>query len=165
MNVSIQEILTQAFGFVILFFILKKYAWKPILELLETRRTKISSSFDEIESTKKELEQLKVDYTDRITHIEEESRSKLQAAVQEGKHVAREIQDSARKQAKEVLEKAKSDLELESAKARATLRKEMALLVSFATERLVKEKLTDKKDEETILQFIKELEESKETLT
>ena len=59
MDVSIQEILTQAFGFAVLLFILKRLAWKPILELLETRRNKIASGLDEIERAKQELANLK----------------------------------------------------------------------------------------------------------
>ena len=85
--------------------------------------------------------------------------------VQEGKRVSREIQDAARNQAKEILEKSKEDIELETKKARVILRKETAALVFKATERLLKEKLPEKKDEELILQFIKELEETKESLT
>ena len=139
MNVSIQEILTQAFGFLVLLFILKRLAWKPILELLETRRAKIASGLEEIEHSKQDLANLKVDYDKRLSLIEEEARAKLQEAIQEGKKMAREIQDSARNQAKELLLKTKEDIELEAAKARVTLRKEIVNLAFAATEKLVKE--------------------------
>ena len=164
MNVSIQEILTQAFGFAILLFILKRLAWKPMLDLLETRRTKIAHSFDEIEKAKQELATLRSDYEKRLSHIDEEARAKLQEVVQEGKKVAREMQDSARSQAKELLEKAKEDISLETAKARVALRREITSLAFAATERLIQEKMTEKKDEELIASFIKELEESKSPL-
>ena len=164
MNVSIQEILTQVAGFLVLLFILKKFAWKPILALLETRREKIASGFSEIERAKQELATLRNDYDKRLAQIEEEARAKLQEAIGEGKKLSREIQDSARGQAKELLEKTKSDIELEVAKARVILRKEIANLAFAATERLISEKITDKKDEELITSFIKELEGSKEPL-
>lgn len=164
MNVSVQEILTQAFGFAVLFFILKKHAWKPVLALLDARRQKIASGFSEIEKTRAELTALKTEYDKRLVHIEEEARAKLEQVVLEGKKVAREIQDSARNQAKAILEKSKEDIELETAKARVTLQKEIAGLVSLATERIVHEKFTDKKDEELIVRFIKDLENSKESL-
>ncbi|PIQ85512.1 MAG: ATP synthase F0 subunit B [Candidatus Omnitrophica bacterium CG11_big_fil_rev_8_21_14_0_20_45_26] len=164
MDVSIQEILTQAFGFAVLFWIMKKYAWKPILDLLESRRTKISSSFEEIDKTKKELETLQNNYTARLAHIEEESRVKIQAAIQDGKQMAREIQEQARTQAKDILDKAKQDIELEADKARVTLRKEIVDLVFAATEKVVHEKLSGQKDEETIIKFVKELEASQEPL-
>lgn len=164
MNVSIQEILTQAFGFAILFFILKKFAWKSVLELLDERRHRISSSFEEIEKTKSELANLKTEYDKKLAHIEEEARAKLEQVVQEGKKVAREIHDSARLQAKEILEKSKEDIQLETKKARVTLQKEMAGLVFHATERLIKEKISSEKDERMIVDFIKELETSREPL-
>ncbi len=165
MNVSIQEILTQAFAFAILLFILKRLAWKPILELLDSRRNKIASEFSEIEQTKKALDQLKVDYEQKLAHIQEEMRAKLADAIQEGKKLSREIQETARGEAKEILDKAKEDIALEAAKAQVTLRKEMAGLVFQATEHLIHEKVTNQKDEEMILRFIKELEDSKERVT
>ena len=164
MNVSVQEILTQALAFAILLFILKKLAWKPVLQLLQDRRDKIASSFEEIEKTKAELASLKTEYDKKISYIEEEARAKLEAVVQDGKKLSREIQETARNQAKEILDKAKEDITLEAEKAQDTLRKEIAGIVSQATERLIHEKLTEKKDEELILRFIKELEESKERL-
>ncbi len=164
MNVSIQEILTQAFGFIVLLFIMKRLAWKPILLLLDARRTKISSGLDDIERTKADIQALKIDYEKRLAHIEEEARVKIQESIQEGKKLAREVQDSARNQAKELLEKAKEDIEIETAKARVTLRKEIANLAFSATEHLIKEKITDMKDEELISSFIKELEAAKDPL-
>ena len=135
-----------------------------MLDLLETRRTKIAHSFDEIEKAKQELATLRSDYEKRLSYIDEEARAKLQEVVQEGKKVAREMQDSARSQAKELLEKAKEDINLETAKARVALRREITSLAFAATERLIQEKMTEKKDEELIASFIKELEESKSPL-
>ena len=47
-----QAILTHMVGFVITVWVLKKFAWKPILSILEERREKIKSEFDQIESEK-----------------------------------------------------------------------------------------------------------------
>lgn len=163
MNLSIQEILTQALGFIILLWILKKLAWKPILELLESRRLKIETSFREIDQAREEITRLKADYDSRLHHIEEESRDKINEAIHEGKHIARDIQDQARNQAKEILEKAREDISLEVAKAQVALRKEIADLVFHATERVLGEKLSEKKDEEMILKLIKEIEEDEQS--
>jgi F-type H+-transporting ATPase subunit b len=163
MSISVQEILTQALGFVLLLLILKKIVWKPLLDLLETRRSKIVSSFEEIERTKAELARFKAEYETRLGRIEEEAHAKFNEAILEGKKLSREIQEAARNQAKEILEKAKEDITQEARKAQVELKREIAGLVMQTTERLIREKLTEKKDEEMILKFIQELEESKET--
>ena len=161
MNLSIQEILTQAGAFVLLVFILKKMAWKPLLQMLEDRRHKIEASFDHIEKTKAEVETLKRDYENSRARIEEEARAKLQEAIDEGKKVSKEIQETARKESRIILTKAKEDIRLEVAKAKVTLRDEIADLTLGATERLLQEKLDDTKDKEMVLDFIENLEKLK----
>lgn len=161
MNLSVQEILTQAVAFILLVWVLKKMAWKPLLKLLDERREKIRTGFEEIERTKKELEQLKTDYERARAHIEDEARQKLQQAIDEGKHVARELQEGSRREARAVLEKAKEDISLEVAKAKVTLRNEIADLTLRATERLIQEKLDETKDKEIVLDFIEDLEKLK----
>lgn len=158
MGVSIPEILTQAVSFILLVFLLKKFAWKPLLKLLDDRREKIRTGFEDIETTKREVETLKADYQRHRANIEEEARDLLQQAVDEGRRISREVQEKARQEARAALEKAKSDIQLETEKAKVTLRNEIADLTISATERLLEKKMDEKTDKELVLDFIKELE-------
>lgn len=161
MNLSIQEILTQAFAFAILVFVLKKFAWKPLLQLLDERREKIRSGLEDIEQSKKDVEVLKQKYEELRAKIEEEARDRIQQAVSEGKRVGRELQDEARQEARKILDKAKDDLALEVAKAKVALREQIANLTLATTERLIREKMDAKKDKDLILQLIEDLEKLK----
>lgn len=161
MNLSIQEILTQAGAFLLLVFVLKKMAWKPLLKLLDDRRNKIAGEFEKIDHTKSEVEKLKQDYEHARSHIEEEARAKIQQAIDEGKTISKELQETARKESRMILEKAKEDIQLEVAKAKVTLRHEIADLTLAATERILNEKLDEAKDKELILGVIENLEKLK----
>lgn len=161
MGISLPEILTQAVGFMLLVLVLKKLAWGPILKLLDERRHKIQVGFAEIERAKKDVEKLKADYERARGHIEEEARGKLQQAIDEGKKIARELQEVARKEARAVLDKTKEDIALEVTKAKVTLRQEIADLALGAAEKLIQEKLDETKDKELVLDFIEELEKLK----
>ena len=158
MSLSLQEILTQALGFLLLVWVMKRIFWKPLLGSLEARRTKIEEAFRGIEHSKKEIESLRADYTLRLEKIEEEARAKLQTAVDEGRKIAREIQEKAREEAKDALTRSKENLGLEVAKARIELRREIAELTLLATEKLLREKMTDAKQKEKILDLIEALE-------
>ena len=158
MSLSLQEILTQALGFILLVWVLKRLFWKPVLASLEKRRSGIAEAFRQIESQKKEMEALRRDYEARIQRIEEEARAKLQAAIDEGRRISREIQEKARDDARQALTRAKEDLSLEIAKARVELRGEIARLTLLATEKLLREEMTDEKHREKILNMIEELE-------
>lgn len=158
MSLSLQEILTQALGFLLLVWVLKRLFWKPILTSLEARRSKIEEAFRQIEDSKKEIARLRADYESHLVKIEEEARAKLQAAVDEGRKIARQIQEKAREEARDALTRSKENLALEIAKARIELRREIAELTLLATEKLLREKMTDVKHREKILEMIEELE-------
>ena len=158
MSLSLQEILTQALGFLILLWVLKKIFWKPVLTSLDSRRSRIQEAFRQIEDSKKEIEALRSRYEAHLAKIEEESRAKLQATIDEGRRIARDIQEKAREESKQILNRSKEDLSLEIAKARVELRREIASLTLRATEKLLREEMTDEKHREKILEMIDELE-------
>lgn len=160
MNLILSEIITQALGFLLLVWVLKRLFWKPVLGALEARRQKIEASLLQIENSRKEMEGLRSDYEKRLEKIEEEARAKLQSAIDDGRRISREIQDKAREDAKNVLEGSKENLALEVAKARVELRREIAELTLLTTEKLLREKLTSDKQREKIMELIETLEEA-----
>ena len=157
-NIQFHEVLVQLLAFLIVFFTLKALAWKPILRGLESRRQRIQDELEKIESSKKEIESLKNQYAVHLQKIEDEARNKIQEAVNEGNRIAREIQDRARAESQATFEKTKESLHLEVAKARLTLRQEIADLSIRVTEKIMKEKLNEPKQQEKILEMIEELE-------
>jgi F-type H+-transporting ATPase subunit b len=158
MSLSLQEILTQALGFLLLVWVMKRLFWKPLLGMLESRRSQIEEAFRKIEDQKREIGELRSNYEGRLEKIEEEVHEKLQAAIDEGRRIAHEIQEQARQEAKETLLRSKENLSLEVAKARIELRREIAELTLLTTEKLLREKLTDQKHRERVLEMIEELE-------
>ncbi len=156
MNLEIQQILTQALGFLILLFILKKIAWKPLLSLLDERREKISSEFQAIERTKSEITRLEQDYKARLADIDAQARQRIQEAISEGQRISVEIQEKAREESKNILNKAKENIELEVAKARVELRNQVAVLALKAAEKVIKEELTEERHRRLVTEFIDE---------
>jgi len=156
LNLEIQQILTQALGFLILLFILKKIAWKPLLSLLDERREKITSEFQTIDRTKSELLRLEQDYKARLADIDALARQRIQEAISEGQRISVEIQEKAREESKNILNKAKENIELEVAKARVELRNQVATLAIKAAEKLIKVELTEERHKRLVTEFIDE---------
>ncbi len=158
MNIEIQQILTQAIGFLILLFILKKIAWKPLLSLLDERREKISSEFQTIERTKSGLARLEQDYKSRLAEIDAQARQKIQEAISEGQRIAMEIQEKAREEAQKTVDKAKANIEMEVAKARVELRNKVAGMAIRAAEKILKEELNEERQRRLVTDFLQEAE-------
>ena len=152
------EIVSQTISFFILVFLLKRFAWKPLLGMLDQRRARIEEGIRLIAQGKAELEHLKEDYTKRLAAIEDEARLKLQQAILEGKKAAVEIQEQAREQGYALMNKAKETIELELGKAKISLRNQMADLTVNAVERVLRQKLDAKADRLLVDSVLEELE-------
>ena len=157
-NIHLAEVLVQLVAFLIVFFTLKKFAWKPLLAIIRARRERFESEWDGIEKTKQEVAQLQKDYFAHLQKIEEEARAKMQEAVQEGRRLAREIQEKARLESQTSFEKAKAHIELEVQKARLTLRQEIADLSIRIAEKILTEKMDAAHQEKKALEILGQLE-------
>lgn len=154
MSIEWQQLLTHLVGFLITVWILKKFAWGPLLGLMEERRDKIAGAFDQIEKDKQEVAKLSADYEARIKEIDAERRARLVEAVEEGKKLAAEIKQTAQTEVRSLQDKAKADLEREIAKAKVQLRDEMIAMTMTAVEKVIHEKLDESKHRDLIGRFL-----------
>ena len=153
------QIATNILGFFLLVVFLRKVFWNVILKLLDERRQRIEEGLRKIEQGKQEIERLRTDYQMHLTKIEEEARTKIQQAILEGKRIAIEVQEQARAQAQGVMTKAKETVELELAKAKVTLRDQVAAMTMEAVERVLQQKLDAKTDRHVVDAVLDELEQ------
>lgn len=155
---AIQELSVQVVGFLLLFVIMRRIAWRPLLMILDQRRARIEEEFRRVAQTKSELARLQEDYGRRLSAIEDEARTKIQQAILEGKRIGGEIQEQAREQGTAILAKSKEAVALELAKARVTLRDQVAQMTLEAVERVLRGKLDAKADRHLVDQILDELE-------
>lgn len=160
MNFEWQLLVTHAIGFLITLWILKRYAWGPLLELIEERRLKIVGEFETIDKEKEKAEALNAQYQAQLREIESQRRNEIVKAVNEGKKIAEELKAAARTEADEIRDKTKSELEREVAKAKVQLKDDMVKLTVAATSKLLHEKLDDKSHHKLISEYIDTLEKA-----
>lgn len=157
MDLDPKQILVHALGFLILFAILRKFAWGQLLGAMEARSQRIADQFAAIEQGRQELERLKSQYQQRLDKIEEEARAKIQAAVVEGRRVAMEIEEDARSHARATLERSKESIALEVAKARTELKEQMVDLAIQVNHKVLQQHLDEETDHRMIEAFIREI--------
>lgn len=154
----IPEMATQLLGFLIVFFILKKFAFGSILGVIDARRKKIEDEFADIEKQKKGLETLEKEYRARLDKIEHEAREKIQEASKIGQGLAKDIQEAARLDAKKLFERTQADIAQEIAKGRLSLRNDIVEISSLMVEKVLREKMDAREQEKMVEKFLKELE-------
>ncbi|MFA5165162.1 MAG: F0F1 ATP synthase subunit B [Candidatus Omnitrophota bacterium] len=160
-SLSANEIVAQVVSFLLLLTLLRIFAWKKLLKMLDDRRERIASEFRKIEDAQSAVEKLRADYDKRLAGIEAEARAKIQEAVAEGKKVSQEIREGARQEARTILDKAQENIEIEVSKAKQELKERVVELTLGTTEKLLKEKITDEKDRKLASDFLDELEKVK----
>jgi len=155
---ELPQLLTHALGFLITFLVLKKYAWGPLLSMMEERRNRISDEFDTIEQEKAKAAELTVEYEGKLKEIDTERRARLVESVNEGKKIAEDLKSSARDEVKEIQAKARGELDRDVAKAKVQLKNDMVTMTMTAAEKIINERLDDQKHRELIGKYIDGLE-------
>lgn len=158
MDLQWQQLLTHTIGFLITVWLLKKYAWGPLLAIMEERRNKIKSEFDSIEAEKEKVADMAAAYETKLKDIDADRRARLVEAVNEGKKIAKEIEAEARVEALAKSEKAQAELERDVAKAKVQLKNDMVNMTITAAEKIINEKLDDAKHRELIGGFLDNVE-------
>jgi len=159
MDLNIPVVLTNIAGFVIVVWILAKFAWGPILNMLDARRDKIAGDFAEAEQARGDAEQLRGDFETKLGEIKVIEREKVQEAVVRGEEIADRLKGEAQAKAETALEKARQDIDVETQKAQLSLRDDVVHLALSSAEMLVNQKLDDETHRRLIREYIDNLGE------
>ncbi|MBK5277504.1 MAG: F0F1 ATP synthase subunit B [Bacteroidia bacterium] len=151
-------IVWQLFVFVLLFLLLSKMAWKPILNSLKERETSIQQALDSAEKAKLEMASLKSDNEKLFKEAREERDKILRAAREAGSRLHDQAQMEAKKNADKIIEDAKAIIRTEKAAALRDVKAQVALFSIEIAERLMKKNLSnDKAQKELADSLIKDL--------
>lgn len=156
MRIEIGQIFAQIISFLIMLWVLKRYAWKPLLGLLEERKNKIASEFETIEQQKLENAHIKNEYQRKLKEIEELARFKMQRAIEDGQQLALKIQKDAQVQAKKIITTAEEEVQKEIRRAKIQLKNELVKISLMATEKILNMSLDGEKQKELVMNFVEQ---------
>lgn len=132
---------------IILLFLMKKFAWKPILNSLEERESGIEDALAAAENARKEMQNLQAD-NERLV---KEARAERDAMMKEARDIRDKMIAEAKEDAKEVttklIENAQASIQQEKQAALAELKKNVAELSIGIAETVIKKELSSKKDQ------------------
>ncbi len=152
-----REVLTHAVAFGGAVWVLRRYAWRPILNLLDERRDRIKSEFDSIEVGKRANLDAESHYKSLLSEIDAKARAELNKKVAEGKAAADEIIDEARSEAMELKRHAQDDISMRLDQAELALKEDMVRMAIGAAEKAIRQKLDDATHRRLITEAIDEL--------
>lgn len=148
----------SALGFLIVLFLLSKYAWKPILAALDEREKSIEEALKSAEIARNEMANLKAE-NEKIIHEAKIERDKmLLQASETSKLMVEEAKDLAAKEGQLMLEKAKAAIETEKLAALEELKVQVGILSLAVAEKLLKRNFTsDASQQKLVEELVKDI--------
>lgn len=151
-------ILWQLIIFVLLFFLLAKLAWKPIINSLKEREQSIQGALDTAEQTRREMAELKSGNEKLLKETREERDKILREAREASARLKEEAQADAKKSADKIIDDARTAINTEKQAALSEIKTQVALFSLEVASKLIKKNLSDDKSQKDLIEaYIKDL--------
>lgn len=146
--------------FVLLLIVLGKFAWKPILQALQSREQEIADSIKKAEDARKDAERLLAENKAMIAKANEET-ARL---IAEGRAIAEQVKNDivakANESAKTMMAQAKDEIVREKEAALTQLRSEVADLAISVAEKIVDESLDGAKQKKFVDKVLQQMQKN-----
>jgi F-type H+-transporting ATPase subunit b len=159
------KLITPEFGtiiwtvitFVILAALLGRFAWKPMLQMLEQRETSIKDALDQSQRARAESEETLRKNQEILASARRETATIFEQGRRESEEMRAELLAKARKEAQDLLEQGKRQIQHEQKQAIAQLRGQVAELAIRGAEHLISRSLDDDKHRELVSEYVRSL--------
>lgn len=137
----------QILNFIILLFILAKFAYKPLMKVLDARRERVTNDLESAEKTRTEAEALKNQYSRQLS----EARSEATAIVEKANKIGQKVHDDfvaqAQAEKEQLIVSAKQTIENEKQQALTEVRSQVITLATEIAGKVVDQKLNSEADQ------------------
>ena len=158
------QLLTPGFGliiwtllaFLIVFFILKKFAWKPILNSMNQREKGIADSLATAENIKTEMSLMKSENEALLVKAREERAQMLKEAKETKDKIINEAKEQAKIETNKIIADAQSVITQQKMAALTDLKNQVGILVVEVSEKVLRRELSNRQDQEKYIQQLAE---------
>lgn len=152
-------LVVQLLSFLALVWIVSKFAWKPLINVMEQRRQGIEDTLAQAARERQQAEEIKREYQEEMRKARQEAQELIAKATKLGEERAAEILAAAREEAEKMKVSALADIQRERDRAIADVKAQVADLSVAVAEKLIRQKLDFSGQEQLIEQFIQEVGE------
>lgn len=148
----------QALSFLILLFILGRFAWKPILNGLKVREANIEESLREAEKAREDLKKLQSDNESLLKEARAEAEQIRKDATATGDKLRAQIEEDARKAADRMIKDAESEILNKKQAALSDVKSQVAALSLEVAEKILRKQLENQDQQQQLVdELLKDL--------
>jgi F-type H+-transporting ATPase subunit b len=141
-------------AFIIVLFLLRKYAWKPILNSLQERENTIADSIATVEKVKAEMAQLQSENESLLAKAREERAEMLKEAKATRDKIVTEAKEQAKLEANKIIADAQQAINSQKMAAITEVKNEVGKLVIDVAEKVLRRELSNKAEQEAYIKQI-----------
>ncbi len=149
-------LVAQIVNFIILFLLLRRFLFPPLLKMLDQRKQRIAEGLAAADVARKEAEQERAKLMAQIEAERAEAQQRIASASAQAERVKADILADANRQAETIKAKAIEEAEAEKQRILTDAQKQIAELTVLATERVVRRGLDDATQRKLIADFLSE---------
>jgi F-type H+-transporting ATPase subunit b len=148
--------------FLLFFFLLSKFAWKPILNAVKARDEIIKGSLESAEKAREDMKRLQADNEAILKKAREERENILKDARDIRDKMINEAKGKASDEGEKLIEKARQSIEREKDKALSEIHEQVAYLSVEIASKLLGEKLKESEQQNKLIaNYLKDIERNK----
>lgn len=157
LGLNVKILLAQLVNFAVLFFVLYRFGYKPMLKFLDDRKDKIEKGIVDAEKAQEKLAQMTEDEKNIIKEAKKEALVLIEKARIDADEKRNGILKKAKEEIGKVIDTEKAKMQIEKAETLKEIKREAAELIIVAMEKVLEAKLEDKNDKELIKKIVKDL--------
>jgi len=144
-------------NFLLLVYLLKRFAWDGLIGALEKREEEISADKKHAAEDRLSAEKLKKELDEKLAQISQEAAEKMQQAVKLGQAQSAQLLAQTQEQAKRLLDQTKAQIEAEKKQALADVRNEIVETAILAAQKVMQEQVNTKQADDAVERVLKEI--------
>lgn len=156
LQLDVSTLLFTIINLVVFYLLLKKFLIKPVTNIMEKRERMIAEGLNNASTAQEEAARMKQEYTAALAGAREESVKIVEKAQVQAKAEYDRIVAEADEKAEDMLDSAKSNIQLEQEQTKKALQSEIAGLAMAAAAKIVSEKTENQGNQRIYNQFLEE---------
>lgn len=162
-SVNLWQILISLANLAILFLLLKKFLYKPVMKMLSARESEIDSRYNDAETAKASAEAKDAELTSRLENAKAEAEGIVKEAADMAKARGDKIVEDAKVQAQGIIRQAESNAELEKKRAESAIKTQIIDVSTALTEKMLEREINADDHKALIDDFIDKIGENNDS--
>ncbi|MEA2575636.1 MAG: F-type H+-transporting ATPase subunit b [Chloroflexia bacterium] len=155
------NLLWQMAAFLLLVFLLTRFAYRPIIKMLDDRANRIRESMEQAEQIRLDNQNAAKRAQEILAQAQAETREILAQANQMSQRTISAAQEEARQQREKILEDARTQIQTETQRAKEELRREVGRLAIMAASRVIGKSLDDQDHYRLVDEALSDVEQTR----